>query len=140
MKKLARALLIWAALITPAMTAGGGQAGLPIYSESVLIETIEQWKTRDGALGGAISDYWCEFVIQSPERFLMIMNGRSHVFADWLGSLADLSFTDHGGCINLECRRRQMIGSLESLSDAKLRPLGKRLLDRLKAIKVRSVD
>lgn len=112
-----------------------------VYTRGDLVLYIEKWGRRDGSAGVVISDYFCDFVSADPKLFFAVMEENRSTFDEWLDKLADLSFVDRGGCVDLECERQSM---LKDLGMAGIRPededLRKRLVNRLKSIAVRKLD
>jgi len=128
-------------LTAPALATGAQPKGLPIYSAQLLEETIAQWWYRDGDLSRELSDYWCEFAIRNPERFLTAFSHHEAVFNQWLAELPNLSFTDIGGCLDRECLRTMLIKRLDLAEPAKRQQaLGSRLANRLREIHVSKVE
>lgn len=112
-----------------------------VYTRSDLLSYLEKWKSRDGAAGTVISDYFCMFAAAEPQPFLGLMAEHQHVFREWIQELPNLSFVDFGGCIDRECLRTMMLRSLERVpAQAATDTLQTRLLEVLRRSSVRKVE
>lgn len=112
-----------------------------LYEAQDLERYIEKWHRRDGAAASVISDFFLDFLGARPDVFFPVFRGYEIEFREWLADLADLSFVDHGTCVDLECRRQASIKSLETYQPgAEERVLYDRILVRLRQIVVRRID
>jgi hypothetical protein len=112
-----------------------------LYSRADLERNLELWPQRDGLGGQLLSDYFVDFAIINPGTFLETMADNPAIFGEWLDSLANLSFVDRGGCLDLECRRHQLITTLRRFpAAAQRKAISSRLLAVAEKIQVRTVD
>jgi len=114
-----------------------------VYGKADLINYIGKWKAKDGLAGVVISDYFCDFISYNPVLFLKTMKKNPQIYNEWINEMGNLSFVDWGGCLNRECLRTMVISSLETcclVNNPDLKPLKKRLLDKLRKTKVQKID
>ncbi|NOY24091.1 MAG: hypothetical protein GXO70_11365 [Acidobacteria bacterium] len=114
-----------------------------VYGKQDLINYIEKWKIKDGLAGTFISDYFCDFLNYNPVLFFQTMKNNPPIYDEWVDRIGELSFVDWGGCIDRECLRNMVISSLEQcclINNPDLKPLRKKLLDKLRKTKVRKID
>jgi len=125
---------------SPRRTDAVSQVYDVVYSRETIQTLVDLWPKRDGAMGGEISDVFCDSVIANPNEFFGVMARNKAVFAEWVESLADLSFVDYGSCRNPNCLRKAMISVLEKTDVEAPETLKSGLLKKLKAIKVRTIN
>ena len=78
--------------------------------------TIDLWKTKDGAVGPAISDAFLDVMKINPRVFFNVMVQNDSIFSDWLNNLGTLSFTWYKDPPSpLEQKRENLIQLLKSM-------------------------
>lgn len=120
-----------------AQTSGSGS----FYTEADVESYIAKWAHRDGAAGSMISDEFCRMVTIDPDVFLSVMSKHNGVFQEWMKELPELSFTDWGGCVDLEAKRRDMISALQRMKpDCRYGGQRAKLLKALMKMKIHKID
>ena len=114
--KGATVALLLAALASLWFAAAANPTGAQdsvVYTAADLTSYLEKWERRDGEAGTVISDYFCAFATANPRLFLSTMAEHPQLFSEWVESLPSLSFVNFGGCMDRECMRLTVLGSVE---------------------------
>lgn len=132
------ALGVILALTAPTVISG---SGFLVYTDEDLLDFIGRWSRRDGIAGQVISDYFLEFLGARPVFFLETMAVHPETFDSWCENLADLSFVDFGGCVDVSCKKASVEQSLRLAQvSGNAERFRVELLKRIQEIKIRVIE
>lgn len=145
---LAVSAILFVGLGVPTAADGEGRSsGDPraehrlFYTRDDILRHIRLWNSRDRYTAALLSDYFCEAAWANPWDFFDLMGGEPKVFDDWVVALPDLTFVDHGDCVDRENWRQGLIEDFGQMGDDKApKALRDKLVSRLKSVKVRKVE